>query len=248
MKKILIVLLSVLVLSCSKDEKDEYLVVGTCAIFPPFTYMWGNEHVGFDIEIAKIIAQDYGKELKMVNMNFSELIPSVEKGNIDMAISSMTITTARAQIIDFSESYYQASQSVIVRVEDLESYKNITTKEELGANKTLAAERDSTGAAAAKNISQGKPVLEDTFEIVVMDLLNKNIDAVIMDEVISKATASQYEELTTLNIEFEPEYYGIAIKKGNHALINSVNQTLNGLVASGDHRRLEENYVNSYFE
>ncbi len=248
MKKIAIMLLSIFMLSCSSNKEDNYLVVGTCAIFPPFTYMWGQEHVGFDIEIAKIIALNAGKELKIINMNFNQLIPAVEKGEIDMAMSSMTITVARSQIVDFSTAYYEASQGVIIRTEDLDSYKDITTKELLGANKTLAAERDSTGAAAAKSVSQGKPVLEDTFEMVVMELVNNNVDAVVMDGIISRATASEYDELTTLNIKFDPEYYGIAVRKGNSELLNIINKTINELVLNGDHHRLEANYVNAYFE
>ncbi len=249
MKKLLtILLLSIFIFSCG-GKKNDTLVLGTCAIFAPFTYMENGQHVGFDIEVAKVIAANYGKKLEIVNMNFDQLIPAVQNGDIDMAMSSMTITHARGRIIDFSNPYYEASQGVLVRTEDLDSYANITTKEQLGREKMLAAERDSTGAAAAKAIAGANPVFEDSYDLVVAELVNGKIDAVIMDKIISMGSATSHQTLSVVPaIRFDPEYYGIAVKKGNRDLMASINQTINELVVSGDYHRLEQTHVNAYFE
>ncbi len=250
MKKIFILLLlSVFVFACGEKESDT-LILGTSNIFPPFTYSTATEsNVGFDIEVAKIIARDYGKKLQIVNMEFSQLIPALQKGEIDMAMSSMTITTARGQLVDFSTPYYEASQAVLIQKEHLDEFQSIATKEELGQTKNLAAERDSTGAAAAFAIAGGRYVHEDTFEMVVAELLNRKVDAVIMDKIISMATATQHDVLTIVpTIRFDPEHYGIAVKKGNHKLLASINKTINELVVSGNYKRLEEEYVNKYFD
>lgn len=241
---IIFIILSLATLSCSKGKT---LLMGTCAIYPPFTHISdNNEHIGFDVELATIIAKNYGKKLEITNMSFSDLIPAVENATIDMAMSSMTITEERGKIIDFSNSYFEVSQAIIVRKDNLASFEHITTKEELGREKTLGAERGSTCSGYAKEIADGREVFEDSFEIVLEKLMNGEIDAAIMDGIISKTYISKYDDLILFkNITFEPENYGIAIRKGNSKLMNSINKTIYDLLVSGKYQVLVDEHVTS---
>ncbi len=85
------------------------------AEYPPFEYKEGQDFRGFDIEIAQIIAEKLGLELQIQDMEFDSLIPSLTSKKIDMAISAITITEERKQQVDFSESYYQANQTILVK-------------------------------------------------------------------------------------------------------------------------------------
>jgi polar amino acid transport system substrate-binding protein len=96
------------------DSKD-VVKMGTNASFPPFEFIMGTEVVGFDVSMGKFIAKDYGKKLKVVDMAFDGLIAALQSGAIDFIAAGMTATEERRQNVDFSESYYESNQVIIVR-------------------------------------------------------------------------------------------------------------------------------------
>ncbi len=99
----------------------EEIVMGTNAEFEPFEFHNdANEVVGFDIEVAYEIADNAGKKLKIEDMNFDSLIPALQSGKVDFVIAGMTVTEERLQNVDFSDSYFNASQVIIVRADSLQ--------------------------------------------------------------------------------------------------------------------------------
>ena len=96
-------------------ESKDMIKMGTNASFPPFEFIMGTEIVGFDVAIGKFIAKDYGKKLKVVDMAFDGLIAALQSGAIDFIAAGMTATEERRQNVDFSESYYESNQVIIVR-------------------------------------------------------------------------------------------------------------------------------------
>ncbi len=98
---------------------DEDLIIGTNSEFAPFEYREGDEIVGYDIEIIKRIADDLEMNLVIEDMNFDSLIPAVSSGKVDLVISGMTATDERRENVDFSETYFNASQAVIVREDSI---------------------------------------------------------------------------------------------------------------------------------
>nr|6Y16_A Chain A, Amino acid ABC transporter, periplasmic amino acid-binding protein,Amino acid ABC transporter, periplasmic amino acid-binding protein [Thermotoga maritima MSB8]6Y16_B Chain B, Amino acid ABC transporter, periplasmic amino acid-binding protein,Amino acid ABC transporter, periplasmic amino acid-binding protein [Thermotoga maritima MSB8] len=86
-----------------------YLLVGLSADFPPFEFVDENGNiVGFDVDLAKEIARRLGVELKIVDMTFDGLIPSLLTKKIDVIISGMTITEERKKVVAFSDPYFDA--------------------------------------------------------------------------------------------------------------------------------------------
>ncbi len=250
MKKIAVILmLSMLIFGCGEKKDDNFLTMGTNATFPPFEYIGGtsgNEVMGFDIELAKIIASKLGRELRIEDIDFDALIPALQSGKIDIVLSGMTITEERRQNVDFSNSYYEASQVVLIRSDDT-TFENIKTKEQLGSNKILAAQFGTTGSIIANEIATKDIVAElKSCELVVMELLNGKVDAVIIDKEPAKAFVSRHDNLTVLPINFDAEHYGIAVAKGNEKLVSDINGILNELLVSGEYNRLVENHINSY--
>jgi polar amino acid transport system substrate-binding protein len=92
------------------------LKLGTAAITEPFSFLdAGQNIVGFDIELARYVARQLGKELEIVNMNFGSLIPALLDGQVDMIAACITITDERSRMVLFSEPYYTGGIAALVR-------------------------------------------------------------------------------------------------------------------------------------
>lgn len=106
--------------SGTKDttKADEQLVVATNAAFAPFEYMDGNKYAGVDMEIAQIIADELELELVIENMSFDAVVTSVGKNSVDIAMAGLTVSEDRKTYVDFTNSYYNASQMLITPIDD----------------------------------------------------------------------------------------------------------------------------------
>ena len=113
------------VTSAKKDinKAAEQLVVATNAEFPPFEYAEGNDgegkvFYGIDMEIAKMIADELGLELVIEDMDFDNVVGSVGKQGVDIAMSGITITAERLGVINFSDPYFTETIVVVCRADD----------------------------------------------------------------------------------------------------------------------------------
>ena len=102
------------------DESKDQLVVATNAAFEPFEYMKGNDYYGIDMEIAAYVAKKLGKELVIQNMDFDAVCLSVGQHKCDIAMAGLTIKPDREEYVSFSDSYYKASQQLIVTSDNTE--------------------------------------------------------------------------------------------------------------------------------
>ena len=91
------------------------LKLGTNAAFPPFEYVEGKNIVGFDITMGQRIAKDAGMKLEVVDMAFDSLIPALQSGTIDFIAAGMSVNEERKKNVDFSETYFESEQVIIVR-------------------------------------------------------------------------------------------------------------------------------------
>lgn len=140
MKKSLIVILVLLaVATFSTGVMAQRYVVGTNASFPPFEYVEDGEIVGFDIDLVKEIAKLQGFEVEVRDISFDSLIPGLASGSLDIVAAGMTITADREKVIDFSDPYYSANQSVLVHEE---SDANLTV---LFGNHDVGVQTGTTG-------------------------------------------------------------------------------------------------------
>ncbi len=95
-------------------KKDTQLVIATNAAFAPFEYKEGDKFAGIDIAIAKVIAETLGMELVIKDMEFDSVVESVGKNGVDVAMAGLTVNETRKQLVDFTDSYYNAAQVLIV--------------------------------------------------------------------------------------------------------------------------------------
>ncbi len=108
----------VMVKSAEYDESKDQLVVATNAGFEPFEYMKGEDYCGIDMEMAALLADYLGKELVIQNMDFDAVCLAVGQQKCDIAMAGLTITDSRKDQVTFTDSYYNASQKLIVAADD----------------------------------------------------------------------------------------------------------------------------------
>lgn len=111
------------------DTDKEDLVMATNAEFLPYEYIDGDMYYGIDVEVAQLIANKLGYDLKIENVSFDSIIPGVQSGKYSMGIAGLTVTDERLESVDFSSTYATGVQVVIVKedgdiqkIEDLDPY------------------------------------------------------------------------------------------------------------------------------
>lgn len=219
-----------------KIKKRGKLIVGTSADFPPFEFVdeKTNEIVGFDIDIAKAIAEKLGVQLEVKDIKFDALIPALQNGEIDMIIAGMTITEERAKVADFSEPYFEADQAVLVKADNEE----IKSADDL-AGKKIGVQSGTTGELwVDENLVKAGKVSEDNvkrynkFIEAILALKKGDVDAVVIDKPVAEAYAKTEGDVKVAFIIKTGEQYGIAVRKGSD-LLPIVNEVLKELKDSG---------------
>ena len=226
----------------SEALADGVLTVGTNAEFPPFEYVDDNgEPDGFDVALIKSIGEKLGVAVEVENMEFDSLVSSI--GNkIDVAIAGMTVTDERKNSVDFSNSYYDAVQYVIVpEGSEIASFDDLAGKAigvQLGTTGDFIASDDVDGA----NVSQYNKAVD-----AVNDLINGRVDCVIIDKnpalVFESKFAGQVKAIDGAQFNFEVEDYAIALPKGDAVLADQINTALDELKADGTFDKLVEEYI-----
>lgn len=228
----------------SEALADGMLTAGTNAEFPPFEYVGDDgEADGFDIALIKAIGEKLGVDVQVDNMEFASLVSSI--GNkIDVAIAGMTITDERKEAVDFSEPYYEAVQYVL-----LPEGSEIATAEDL-KNKTIGVQLGTTGDFIASDIEGTTVNTYNKGVDAVNDLINGRVDCVIIDKNPALVFESKFQDdgskITAVDgaqFEFEPEYYAIAVPKGDTALVDAINEAIEELKADGTFDELVKTYI-----
>ena len=247
MKKVLAVILAAVLcmsfLTACGDKATsgkEVLKVGTNAEFPPFEYIGDDgEPDGFDIALIKAIAEKMDMDVEVSNMEFGSLIGAVGT-KIDLAIAGMTVNEERLQTVDFSNTYYEAVQYVIVP-----AGSTIASAADL-KNKTIGVQMGTTGMFIAEEIEGATVKNYNKGVDAVNDLVNGRVDVVIIDKNPAEVFASEYQgkvvAIDGAAFEFEPEYYAIALPKGSD-MVEKVNNALAELIADGTFDALVKQYI-----
>ncbi len=115
--------------SAPYDASKNQLVVATNAAFAPYEFTVGDKFAGIDMEMAKLIADELGMELVIQDMAFESVVSSIGKNGVDIAISGLTISPARAQVINFSNPYEEGSYQIILAMKEDTTFDSCTTAE-----------------------------------------------------------------------------------------------------------------------
>lgn len=182
------------VTSAAEDPSKDQLVVATNAEFEPFEYKKGDQFYGIDMEVVKALADSLGKELVIKDMKFDAVVLSVQQGKADIAAAGLTVTDDRAAQVNFTNSYYKASQRIVVKGDDT-TFDACQTKADvdkilntLDASAKIGGQNGTTGQYYVEGSEDfGFEKLPATFvgydngSLAVQDLINGGVKYVIID-------------------------------------------------------------------
>lgn len=234
--------------ACGGGEKEEenVLVMATNAAFPPYEFKEGDGFAGIDVEIAELIAEKLGMELKIEDVEFGSIIGGVQSGKFDMGMAGMTVTDERLQSVNFSSTYATGVQVVIVKqgseIKSLDDLKG-------DGSMKFGVQQDTTGDIYASDTAENGGYGEEnvirfkTGAEAVQALSTGKVSAVIIDNEPAKEFVAANEGLEILDAEWAVEDYAICVAKENTDLLNKINTALAELEAEGKIKAIIDKYI-----
>lgn len=218
--------------------QDGTLTMATNAYFPPYEYYEGEEVVGIDADIAAAVAKKLGLELKVEDMEFDSIITAVQTGKADIGFAGMTVTKDRLKNIDFSDTYAQGVQVVIVKEDS-----SIAKLDDL-KDKQIGVQLSTTGDIYATDDYGKDHVVEfNKGNDAVMALVQGKVDAVIIDNEPAKSYVKANDGLKILDTKYVTEDYAACISKQNAGLTKAVNEALAELKKDGTIQSILDKYI-----
>ena len=208
------------------------LTMATNAYFQPYEYYDGDKIVGIDAEIAAAIAEKLGLELVIEDMAFDSIITAVQEGSVDIGLAGMTVKPDRLEKVDFSISYANGVQVVIVPEDS-----KITTVDDLfadGATYKAGVQLGTTGDAyASEDLGADRVTQYPNGNEAATALIGGDVDCVIIDNEPAKSFVANNTGLKILETTYADEDYAACIKKGNKALLDAVDKAIDELMSDG---------------
>lgn len=238
-----LIMLSVVLLcayGCGGDQRSgplngDTLRVGTDATYPPFETVntQTGKPEGFDIDLITAVARRNGWNVEFIVTPFDGMIAGLQNEKYDVAISAITITPERAAAVDFSEPYYTAGQIVAVPVTDT----LIKSVDDL-PGKRVGVQLGTTGEMMAQRLEGTEVFSYDNIGAAFIDMANGNLDAVVNDYPTTQAYIHTHATAKTVGEILSREKYGIAVRKGETALLAAVDSALVEIRADGTYDEL----------
>lgn len=265
-RKLLLTGLCALVLgttSCSKKtlttlKTEGVLVVGMECAYAPFNWTEPTasetnvviENIpdayaeGYDVQVARIIAEELDLELKIKALDFSALINNLDAGEIDLIIAGMSPTAERMKKIDFTNKYYESTHVMLVKADS--KYANATSLDDFAGAKVigqtgtiyadLVPQTVEHGAVAGTNL--------DTVPAIVNAIKEGAVDATILEEPVAKGIMRQQPGLTYVTFEEgkgfvvsdDDKIVSIGVRKG-FELTDEINDILDTILT--ENKRVE---------
>jgi glutamate transport system substrate-binding protein len=182
--------------------------------------------VGFDVEIAKIIAGELGitpDNIQWVETVSANREPFIQDGRVDIVVATYTINDARKEVVDFAGPYYEAGQSLMVRKDD----ESINGPEDLAGKKVCSVDGSTPAQRIQTEYPEAQLVTFAAYTDCLEPLRNKQVDAVTTDNVILAGyVAENPDDFRIAGEPFSAEPYGIGLAKGDDAFRAWINDVL----------------------
>ncbi|AII38102.1 MULTISPECIES: glutamine ABC transporter substrate-binding protein GlnH [Bacillus] len=201
-----------------------------------------GEIEGFDIDIAKQIAKDIlgdEKKAQFKEVTSKTRIPMLQNGDIDAIVATMTITDERKKEVDFSDVYFEAGQSLLVK-----KGSKIKSVENLGKGSKVLAVKGSTSSQNIREKAPEASVLEfENYAEAFTALKSGQGDALTTDNAILYGMADENKNYQLTGKPFTDEPYGIAVKKGQSALAKEINASLKKMKSDGRYDEIYKKWI-----
>ncbi|MBP0600381.1 basic amino acid ABC transporter substrate-binding protein [Herbaspirillum sp. LeCh32-8] len=223
--------------------------VGTDAAYAPMEMMVdGKQPTGFDIDLMSAIAERGGFRIEFINTPFESIFNSLLQGDRDLLISAITITPERLRSVSFSEPYFEARQLIVTVGGQL----RVRGAGDLSGLKVGVQSATTGDIAMQKLLGRNNTAIRrfESMPLALAELTAGGVDAVVGDEAVvrhfiagSKGAGPAYRIVADDN--FGKEYYGIAVRPGDQALLERINRGLAAVRADGTYERIRARYFGS---
>ena len=215
------------------------LTMSTNAAFPPYEMTTDNgDFEGIDIEVAGAIAKKLGLELQVDDMDFDAALLAAQNGKSDMVMAGVTVTDERLKVMDFSDTYAEGIQSIIVP-----EGSDIATADDL-SGKAIGTQRGTTGYLyCTDDFGEENVIAYDDGLTAVQALNNGQVDAVVIDNAPAQEFVAANPGLKILDTAYAQEDYAIGVAKGNTQLLDAINGALEELQADGTLQAIVDKYI-----
>ena len=221
------------------------LVVGTAACMPPFNMTTKEgDVIGLEPDMAKLMAEEMGVKLRFEVIPFSELLPALEAGKVDLILSQMTITGKRNMKVAFVGPYFISGKSFVTKIKWIASVKDASQVD--SPKTTMVALKGSTSQTfVEKEVPKAKLVLAKDYDEAVDMLLKGKVDAMVADYPICVLTVLRNpgEGLISVITPLNYEPIGIALPGKDPLVVNWMENFLTTLEESGGLDLLKERWL-----
>ncbi len=244
MSKKHLLLLIIFIFTVIGLKANEPLKVGMELAYPPFEMSDKNgKPTGISVDLAYALGKYLNRKVIIKNTSWDGLIPSLKTGKIDIIISSMTITPKRKKVIDFSIPYARTNLAILTYPgSNIKKSDNLNKKD-----KVIAVKKGTTGHFfAMDNFKKAKILVFDRENTAVLEVIQKRADAFIYDQLSIYRNWEKHKKNTVAllsPITKQPEYWGIAIKKGNSQLKKRIDTFIKKAKENGTFDQLANKYL-----
>jgi len=211
----------------------------TDATFPPMEFVKDGKRTGFDIELVEALAGAMGKKVEWIDIDFKGLIPALQAGRADIAVSAIYITPERAKVVDFTDPYYAGGLVVMTKKDG-----PVKTLKDLDGRKVSVQ----VGTKSVNYLKEHYPSVQRVEVEKNQEMFNLvqigRAEAAVTGKPAAKLFAQSTPDLTVLSEQVTTEDYGIAVPKNKPELTRELNAALQKLKADGSYQAI----VNKWFE
>ena len=215
------------------------LTMSTNAAFPPYEMTTDSgDCEGIDVEVAGAIAEKLGLELQVDDMDLDAALLAAQNGKSDIVMAGVTVTDERQKVMDFSDTYAEGIQSIIVPEDsDIASADDLT-------GKAIGTQRGTTGYIyCTDDFGEDNVIAYDDGLTAVQALNNGQVDAVVIDNAPAQEFVAANPGLKILDTAYAQEDYAIGVAKGNTQLLDAINGALEELQADGTLQAIVDKYI-----
>ena len=239
---VLIAAVAGLVFAGGQQEGDK-IVIATDATWPPMEFINADkELVGFDIDLMNLASEEGGFEVEFKNTAWDGIFAGLANEQYDAVMSSVTITEERKETMDFSIPYINAGQILVVQ----KGTSGVETLDDL-KGKAAGAQIGTTGFFEIQKVEGVEAKSYDEVGLAFEDLINGRISGVVADTPTAASFVLQNEDykdqLKIVGEPFTDEYYGVAVKKGNDEVLETINKGLEMVVDTDEYEKLLDKWV-----
>lgn len=229
------------------QERDK-LIIGVKTDVPLFGWKDPKTGVidGFDIDIAKLLAQHLlgdAQKLELKPVSPSSRLAFLQTAEVDLVIATTTITDERKQIVDFSESYFDLGQSILVR-----EHSNIKGIKDLAYNNVLVVKGTVAITILPKKMPAAKLLEYEDYASAIKALRSGKGVALVTSSAILLGIQKNNPDLHLVGGLFTFESFGVAVQKGDSVMQQAVNDALRKIRASGEYNAIYQKWFGAIVE